>query len=92
MIEGVIYEARGRHELRNIAEPVEIFAALRTTDRPGSKLSVDPVCQMAVDPQRAPGRLMYAGNAYFFCSLACAGEFARHPERFAGTVRPAQST
>ena len=88
-IEGVIYEARGRHELRNIAEPVEIFAARRTTDRPGSKLSVDPVCQMTVEPQRAPGRLLHGDHAYFFCSLTCAGEFARHPERFAGTVPPA---
>jgi YHS domain-containing protein len=27
-------------------------------------------------------RLMYEGRAYFFCTLTCAGEFARTPERF----------
>ena len=37
---------------------------------------------MAVDPDRAAGRLMYEGTAYFFCTLACAGEFARNPERY----------
>jgi len=81
-LEGVVYESRGRHELRNVREPVELFAALavgETTDR----LPVDPVCRMAVDPDRAPGRLLHDGAAYFFCSLSCAGEFARQPERFA---------
>jgi YHS domain-containing protein len=27
---------------------------------------------------------MYEGQAYFFCSLTCVGEFARQPDRFAG--------
>jgi YHS domain-containing protein len=36
---------------------------------------------MAVDPDRAAGRLMHEGTAYFFCTLACAGEFARQTER-----------
>ena len=39
---------------------------------------------MAVDPEHAAGRLMFEGSAYFFCSLVCAAEFARRPERFAG--------
>jgi class 3 adenylate cyclase/YHS domain-containing protein len=80
-LEGVFYEARGRHELKNVREPVEIFAALAIgASREG--LVTDPVCRMAVDPDRAPGRLLYGDTAYFFCSLACAGEFAREPERF----------
>jgi adenylate cyclase len=80
-LEGVVYESRGRQQLRNVSEPVELFAALEvgeTVDR----LPVDPVCRMAVDPERAPGRLLHDGAAYFFCSLSCAGEFARQPERF----------
>jgi class 3 adenylate cyclase len=36
-----------------------------------------------VDPEHAAGRLMYEDTAYFFCTLACAAEFARYPERFA---------
>jgi adenylate cyclase len=81
-LEGVVYESRGRHVLRNVREPVELFAALEVGETAG-RLPVDPVCRMAVDPERAPGRLLHRGTAYFFCSLTCAGEFARHPERFA---------
>jgi adenylate cyclase len=81
-LEGIVYESRGRHELRSVSEPVELFAVLpvgATTEQ----LPVDPVCRMAVDPERAPGRLLHEGNAYFFCSLTCAGQFAQNPDRFA---------
>jgi adenylate cyclase len=81
-LDGVVYESRGRHTLRNVSEPVEIFAALEVGET-ADRLPVDPVCHMAVDPDRAPGRLLHDGTAYFFCSLTCAGEFARQPERFA---------
>ena len=82
-LEGVLYEPRGRRELRNVREPVELFAAVRTGDADGGPLPCDPVCRMAVDPDRAAGRLVYEDSTYFFCTLACAGEFARNPERFA---------
>jgi adenylate cyclase len=78
---GVLYESRGRQMLRNVAEPIEIFAALRVGQNE-DQLPVDPVCRMIVDPDRAAGRLVYEGSAYFFCSLTCAGEFARRTERF----------
>ena len=81
-LEGVFYEPRGRQALRNVREPVEVFAAVRQSESARRRLPVDPVCRMAVDPDRAAGRLMYEGTAYFFCTLACAGEFAREPERF----------
>jgi adenylate cyclase len=80
-LEGVVYESRGRHVFRNVREPVELFAALEVGET-ADRLPVDPVCRMAVDPERAPGRLLHDGTAYFFCSLTCAGEFARKPERF----------
>jgi adenylate cyclase len=82
-IDGVIYQPRGRQQLRNIREPVELFAAVRTGQDTRDRLAIDPVCQMAVDPDRAAGRLMYEGTAFFFCTLACAGTFARRPETFA---------
>jgi adenylate cyclase len=81
-LEGVLYESRGRQALRNVADPVEIFAVVRV-DENADHLAIDPVCRMAVDPERAAGRLVYQDTAYFFCSLPCAAEFARHPERFA---------
>jgi adenylate cyclase len=83
--EGVVYESRGRRDLRNVREPVELVAAVRVGEATDTRLAVDPVCQMAVDPERAAGRLIFDGTAYFFCTLECAGAFARSPERFAHT-------
>jgi YHS domain-containing protein len=81
-LDGVFYDPRGRTVLRNVREPVELFAAIRKGEAAQGQLAVDPVCRMAVDPDRAAGRLMHQGTAYFFCTLACAGEFAGHPERY----------
>jgi adenylate cyclase len=85
-LDGVIYESRGRQALRNIAEPVEIFAVVRAGEG-AATLVVDPVCQMAVDPDRAVGRLLVAGTAHHFCSLTCAATFAQHPERYLSAER-----
>ena len=79
---GIFYQPRGRQTLRNIREPVELFAALPQGQPVHGKLPIDPVCQMAVDPEHAVGRLIFEDTAYFFCTLACAAEFAQHPERF----------
>ena len=81
-LEGVLYESRGRQVLRNVAEPVEIFAVVRM-DENADHLAIDPVCQMAVDPERAVGRLLLDEKAYHFCSLTCAAAFAQHAERYA---------
>jgi adenylate cyclase len=81
-LEGVLYEPRGRRELRNVREPVELFAAIRSSESQAHSFPSDPVCRMAVDPDRAAGRLMYDDTAYFFCTLQCAAAFASDPERF----------
>lgn len=83
-LEGIFYQPLGRQTLRNIREPVELFAAIPQTQPAQGKLPIDPVCQMAVDPEHAAGRLIFEDTAYFFCTLTCAAEFARHPERFTG--------
>ena len=83
-LEGVIFESRGRKSLRNVSEPVDLFTVLRVDESESGHLPIDPVCRMAVEPERALGQLRYEGAAYFFCSLTCAGAFARNPERFAG--------
>ena len=83
-IQGVLYESRGRQTLRNVRDPVELVAAVREGQATGRGLAIDPVCRMAVDPDHAAGRLVYEDTAYFFCTLSCAGEFARQPERFTG--------
>ena len=82
-VDAVLYESRGRQTLRNVREPVELDAAIRQGHTTDDRLAVDPVCQMVVDPDHSAGRLVYDGMAYFFCTLTCAGAFARHPERFA---------
>jgi class 3 adenylate cyclase/YHS domain-containing protein len=80
-LDGVLYESRGRQALRNIAEPVEIFAVVRM-DEDAVHLVVDPVCQMAVDPERAVGRVMLEGSAHYFCSLSCVAAFSQNPQRY----------
>jgi class 3 adenylate cyclase/YHS domain-containing protein len=83
-VDAVLYESRGRHALRNVRDPVELVAAVRQGHATAERLAIDPVCQMVVDPDHSAGRLVYEDTAYFFCTLACAGAFARHPERFIG--------
>ena len=81
-VEGVLYESRGRQTLRNVHAPVELVAAVRQGRTSDRGLAIDPVCRMAVDPEHAAGRLNYKDATYFFCTLTCAGAFARHPDRF----------
>jgi Cu+-exporting ATPase len=42
----------------------------------------DPVCGMAVDPNKAAAKQEFRGNPYYFCSKRCAERFAKEPERF----------
>jgi adenylate cyclase len=81
-IDGVLYESRGRQSLRNVRDPVELVAAVRQGHTSDHGLAIDPVCRMAVDRDHAAGRLNYQDTTYFFCTLTCAGAFARHPDRF----------
>jgi YHS domain-containing protein len=68
-LEGIFYQPRGRQTLRNIGEPVELFAAIPQTQPAQGKLPIDPVCQMAVDPEHAAGWLIFEDTAYFFCTI-----------------------
>jgi len=81
-VEGVRYESRGCPTLRNIRNPVELVAAVRQGETRELRFAIDPVCRMAVDPEHAAGRLVIDDTVYFFCSLACAGAFARQPAGF----------
>src|SRR5579872_856264 len=44
--------------------------------------SVDPVCGMTVDPQRAAGSSEYQGKTYHFCSKGCVAKFEADPEKY----------
>ncbi len=78
-IAGVSYEARGQHELKGVADPVELVAAVSAGSSDHARFAVDPVCQMSVDRDHAAGMLLYEGMAYFFCALDCAAAFAHRP-------------
>ena len=81
-VEGVELRERGRWAFRNVAEPVQVYAAVRQGARSSAGLPIDPVCRMAVDPRHSAGRLTYHGVEYCFCSLRCAGAFAQHPATY----------
>jgi P-type Cu+ transporter len=49
--------------------------------------SVDPVCGMAVDEEKAAGKTGYAGVMYYFCSKPCQRQFEQSPSMYAGTQR-----
>ena len=84
-LEGVDLIEHGRVELRNISAPVMLYRALRSGEARES-LPIDPVCRMAIDPDRSAGTLIHAGSEYHFCSLGCVERFARDPERYAAAA------
>jgi len=84
--EGIELVDRGRIEVRNVAEPVHVYTARLAGPRDERGLAIDPVCRMVVDPKTSAGRLVHDQVEYEFCSLRCAGEFARAPDRYAGAT------
>lgn len=73
---------RGLYELRNVREPVRLFALRSSEKQQGGP--VDPVCKKRVGRTAYAGRLMFEGSEFFFCSLECARAFATEPAKFAG--------
>ena len=65
-LDDVRFEPRGRHELRNVREPVALLAARRLGEPVGHGSVTDPVCRMTLDPARAAGRLAYGGSEHYF--------------------------
>jgi adenylate cyclase len=76
---GVPVTALGRFNLRNIAEPVELFQ-LEIGGETGAT-AVDPICRMQVPRASAAGRLRHRDRQYWFCSLECARIFTADPDR-----------
>lgn len=80
-LEGVSLRERGTYRLKNVGDEVTVYSA--RPSRAQEALPVDPVCRMAVHPDRCAGRLHHDSVEYSFCSLDCARRFAADPERFA---------
>jgi adenylate cyclase len=70
---------RGRRELRNVSDPVELVEATCEYSRDLDELPIDPVCRMAVEPEHAAGTISHEGVEYWFCSLDCVRRFAEAP-------------
>jgi YHS domain-containing protein len=50
---------------------------------PSSMRVMDPVCNMAVDPAMAAGRMSYRAKTYYFCGKGCLETFMKDPGRYA---------
>jgi class 3 adenylate cyclase/YHS domain-containing protein len=72
--------AMGEFELRNVAEPVEVFEIDCGHDARGH--TIDPVCRMRVRRGAAAAALRHAGRDHWFCSLDCVVRFATDPGRY----------
>jgi adenylate cyclase len=80
-LRGFAVRPRGASRLKNVSEPVELFALVLPGDVLRD-LEVDPVCRMAVDKELAHGRVRYGDEVYTFCPASCADLFRARPQRF----------
>ncbi|HZB05456.1 MAG TPA: adenylate/guanylate cyclase domain-containing protein [Thermoleophilaceae bacterium] len=78
-------EPRGEQRVRNMARPVPLFAAV-PADAGSDLRDLDPVCHMLVDDAHAVGTLQHGDAVYRFCSLECAGRFARDPDTYSSVA------
>jgi YHS domain-containing protein len=76
-------EVRGAHRFKNVSDAVELYALTLAAQGERSQLPVDPVCRMAVDPDRSGERRTYDDVEYHFCSGECAEVFEHDPARYA---------
>jgi adenylate cyclase len=78
----VDFEPRGERTLKNVREPVAMFSVVASGGATAAGRPVDPVCRMALDPDRAPHRVKLDGAEYYFCSDACRRAFVESPTSF----------
>ena len=53
--------------------------------------TIDPVCDMTVDPATAAGKFDYEGKTYYFCSTNCLRKFSADPQAYLNTSLQPQS-
>ena len=46
--------------------------------------TVDPVCGLTIDEDKAAGKIGYAGDMFYFCSKDCEQRFLEDPAEFIG--------
>jgi adenylate cyclase len=71
----LIFEARGRQQLRNVSETLELFVIhAGCADFP-----TDPVCRMRLSDSEGTAIIHFEGSTYHFCSLDCTRKFLADP-------------
>ena len=80
-IDGVEFQARGEHRMRNVTDAVPLFAAIGGR-RADEAHHLDPVCRMLVAEGREAGTLRHRDALYCFCSHDCARQFLRDPDAY----------
>lgn len=45
-------------------------------------MTVDPVCGMSINPDKAEWTAEYNGQTYYFCAANCLAAFENDPERY----------
>ena len=75
-------KSRGKRQLKNVPEPVELLALALDSSAGARQLPIDPVCRMAVDPAQGVASYVYRGAEYHFCSETCHIAFTRAPRRY----------
>jgi adenylate cyclase len=69
---------RGEQRLRNVAEPVTLFAVVMDA----RDFHTDPVCRMRLSEAESAERLVHQEKVYYFCSLDCVRAFAANPSAY----------
>jgi adenylate cyclase len=80
-LEGVEFESRGEHRMRNVSAPVPLFAAV-PDERTDEARHIDPVCRMVVAEGREAGSFRHRDTLYRFCSIGCARRFLDDPDAY----------
>lgn len=45
-------------------------------------MTKDPVCRMNLSEDRAPEKMEYKGDTYYFCGLGCRKRFEKDPDKY----------
>ena len=67
---------------KNVRDPVPVYSVALEGSAPARALPVDPVCHMAVDPERCE-TVVVDGVRHHFCSAECCEAFVAEPARYA---------
>ncbi|MCA2306053.1 YHS domain-containing protein [Mycobacterium intracellulare] len=81
---GLAVTGLGLTRLRNLSQPVDVFAIDLGVDCPCP--DVDPVCRMRLHDRTTTTTLTQHGTTYRFCSHTCAHRFAATPRQFTNAV------